>query len=62
MKRKKGGSIPNAEPAVATHVSADITQLATFAAVVSCGSNEDCLTGRCDTGVCQGVPAPDAGR
>lgn len=54
--------ISNSVAAGPTEVTADITQLATFAAVVSCGSNEDCTTGRCDTGVCQGTPASEAGR
>jgi hypothetical protein len=37
-------------------VVAAVTQLATFAAVLTCGSNDECASGRCDTGACQAGP------
>lgn len=34
-------------------VSAPIVQFSTYAPVATCGNNDQCSTGRCDSGVCQ---------
>jgi hypothetical protein len=41
-----------------SRVTGAVTQLVTFAIVLTCNSNEDCSSRSCDTGACQAPAAP----